>query len=150
VMLRKVYSPRSLERAFVSNPVALFVSVKSASATTPPEESVTVPPSVALPICAFAGITKHNNERSRHTPTYLPDRTELASIVFFTSQKKFRGSPSPHLAKGQPQTAQAQVKRLRNCAHYGTRLLQVKAKIQNRNSAKGKKFMVTLRGTYSV
>ena len=60
VTLRKVYSPLSLVVTLISKPVALLVRVSSASPTAAPDGSMTVPPKVALPICACAEMARAN------------------------------------------------------------------------------------------
>src|SRR6266704_1520137 len=80
VTLRKVYSPLSLDVTFISNPVALLVRVSSASPTAAPDGSMTVPPKVALPICACAEIASAND--ARQSTTKKPKR-KIARLTCF-------------------------------------------------------------------
>src|SRR6267154_2646113 len=58
-----MYSPRSLEINFASIWFAVLTRVRSAPTTTPPDGSLTVPPKLALPICADAETTKTHKIR---------------------------------------------------------------------------------------
>src|SRR6266480_387872 len=88
VTLRKVYSPLSLDITFISKPVALLVSVSSASPTAAPDGSMTVPPKVAFPICARAERASANDPRHNAIRKQKRKITELDSFcnIVITSQ----------------------------------------------------------------
>src|SRR5712671_1392027 len=62
-----MYSPRSLEVNFASIWFAVLTRVSSAPTTIPPDGSLTVPPKLALPICADAENTKIQQAKQKNT-----------------------------------------------------------------------------------
>src|SRR5712671_6634551 len=77
-----MYSPRSLEINFASIWFAVLTRVRSAPTTTPPDGSLTVPPKLALPICADAETAKiqQAKQKNAQNPKNL-DRCSLLPII---------------------------------------------------------------------
>src|SRR6266849_2486810 len=62
-----MYSPRSLVVNFASILLAVLTRVSSAPTTTPPDGSLTVPPKLALPICAGAETARTQQAKQKNT-----------------------------------------------------------------------------------
>src|SRR5712672_2366617 len=100
-----MYSPRSLEINFASIWFAVLTRVRSAPTTTPPDGSLTVPPKLALPICADAETVKTQQTKQRNTQNpksrdrcsllpIIPPRSRNCAESFFLQPEKPHPKPA--------------------------------------------------------
>src|SRR5712671_4363766 len=101
-----MYSPRSLEINFDSIWFAVLTRVRSAPTTTPPDGSLTVPPKLALPICADAETTKTQHAKQKNTQNpknldrysplpIIPPRSRNCAEFFFFAKPEKLPHPKP-------------------------------------------------------